>query len=64
MNLALGLVDDAFCLACLAREHQQSEQAMAEFCWGYVQARDCFKTPWLKFDATACPKQETSTCYC
>ncbi len=64
MNLALGFTEDAYCLACLAKDHERSEAVMADFCWGYVQGRDCFKDPWLKFDAAACPRLKDHTCYC
>lgn len=64
MNLALGNVEDAFCLSCLAKEYEQSLEMMAKTCWGYVSARDCFKDPWLKIDNTACPQKTSNSCYC
>lgn len=57
MNLALGLIDDPVCLSCLAREFQRDEIAMAQYCWDYIQTRDCFVTPWRSFDASACPRR-------
>ncbi len=64
MNLALGFVEDAFCLNCLAQTHNQTEEDMAAFCWDYVKTRDCFKAPWLKFNASVCPKISNKHCYC
>ena len=64
MNLALNYVEEEYCLACLAAELGKTENAVADFAWSYVQARDCFKDPWLKFNAGACPRLETHTCYC
>lgn len=75
MNLALGNVDDAYCLLCLANEYDQAPQQMAQTCWGYVSARDCFKDPWLKVDPSLCPNKkplnvqvppadETAAMYC
>ncbi len=64
MNLALEFIDEEYCLACLSAEHDQTEAAMAEFAWDYVRQRDCFKTPWLQFDATGCPKLQEHTCFC
>jgi len=64
MNLALNYVDETFCLPCLSAELGKSESDLADFAWLYVQARDCFKDPWMKFDASACPKLEDKTCYC
>ncbi len=64
MNLALGYVDETLCLACLSAELSKPEPDVAHFAWAYVQARDCFKDPWLKFNASACPRLESHTCYC
>ncbi|MBX2861048.1 MAG: hypothetical protein KTR14_07425 [Vampirovibrio sp.] len=64
MNLALDFVEDQYCLDCLAKEYEKSEKEMATFVWGYVSARECFLTPWNKFEPSSCPKLETNTCYC
>lgn len=64
MNLALNYVETLFCLHCLAGEQDLTEAAMAEFAKAYVHARECFKTPWDTFNASACPKISTHTCYC
>jgi len=64
MNLALGNVDEEYSLAVLAAEYSKTPAEMAIFCWGYVQARDCFKKPWLQFDASHCPLLATHECHC
>ena len=40
------------------------EAEMAAFAWGYVSERDCFKSPWLAFDASGCPRIAQGTCHC
>lgn len=64
MNLALDNTEDAYCLACLAADHDMDEAGMAAFANDYIQSRDCFKTPWQAFDARPCPRVSTHTCYC
>jgi hypothetical protein len=64
MNLALNYIDDELCLSCLAADHGQDEAGLSLFVRDYVEARECFKTPWDQFDATGCPRQETATCHC
>jgi hypothetical protein len=64
MNLALGYVDDAFCLACLASNVGRTPEAMATYCYRYVSARDCFHDPWKKFDPNGCPKATEGNCHC
>lgn len=64
MNMTLDRIEEEFCLACLSAEYGKTQAEMADYCWEYVQARDCFKTPWMNFDAKPCPKQTTQTCHC
>jgi hypothetical protein len=64
MNLALDYVEDIYCLACLAAEQGTSEHELADFAKAYVHSRECFKTPWDKFDASRCPKLAQNQCYC
>jgi hypothetical protein len=65
INLALGFEDDAYCLDCLARiQACETPAALVMQVFGYIQARDCFKTPWNAFDAAACPRQANQQCYC
>lgn len=64
MNLALNYVEDGFCLSCLAADHQMSEAELSVFVRDYVEARECFKTPWDNFNATGCPRLETKECHC
>ncbi|MGE0199628.1 MAG: hypothetical protein AB7P76_01530 [Candidatus Melainabacteria bacterium] len=64
MNLALNYIDEEFCLACLAGRHDMTPAAMAEFAWEYVSGRDCFKDPWMQFDAAPCPLRPAGHCHC
>lgn len=64
MNLALNYEEEIYCLNCLAAEQGMSEPELAEFTKAYIQSRDCFKTPWDKFNAKPCPKLSTHQCFC
>ncbi len=64
MNMALGLIEVECCLPCLASQYQRPPADMAAFCYGYVQARDCFLDPWNKFSAGSCPKLVDNACHC
>jgi hypothetical protein len=64
MNLALDNVEEAYCMSCLAQEFSQSPQQLAAFVWDYIIARDCFRNPWRKFNASDCPRLEAQQCYC
>jgi hypothetical protein len=64
MNLALNYVETLLCLACLAQDHEMSEPELAAFVNDYVHSRECFETPWMAFNARACPRLETQTCHC
>jgi hypothetical protein len=64
MNLALDYVEDLYCLQCLATEQGMEQPELAEFAKDYVYSRECFKTPWDKFNAKACPRLSQNQCYC
>lgn len=64
MNLALSYEEELFCLDCLSAEQSMSPAELADFAKSYVYSRDCFKNPWMKFDATPCPKIATGLCFC
>lgn len=64
MNLSLNYEEEIYCLNCLAAEQGMSEPELAEFTKEYIQSRDCFKTPWDKFNAKPCPKLATQQCFC
>lgn len=66
MNLALDYVDELFCLSCLAAELDMTAPALADYARQYVQARECFKTPWDAFapQALQCPQLTLKQCYC
>lgn len=64
MNLALDYVEEQFCLDCLAAEQGMVPAELAAFAKDYVHARECFKTPWEKFNAAACPLIAQGQCHC
>jgi TusA-related sulfurtransferase len=64
MNLVLDQVDETNCLECLAQKENMSPQAFYDWILEYVKARDCFKTPWDKFNYAPCPRIEDKTCFC
>lgn len=64
MNLALGYEADLYCLDCLAQLQDMPADELAAFAKSYISSRDCFKAPWLKFNARDCPKLETGACFC
>lgn len=64
MNLALDYVEDLYCLPCLASLQDMEPPELAEFAKDYIESRDCFKTPWRKFDAAPCPRLENGQCFC
>lgn len=64
MNLALDYVEEQYCLDCLAKEQDMEPPALAAFARDYVYARECFKTPWDKINARACPRIELAQCFC
>lgn len=56
INLALGYVEEQFCLNCLSKMHNQDMDSMFDFIFGYIESRDCFKNEWIKMKAkTECP---------
>ncbi len=60
MNLALGYVEEQFCLSCLSKLHEQDMQSMFDFVYGYIQSRDCFKKEWIKMKSSSeCPLPRT-----
>lgn len=64
MNLALGYEESLCCLDCLAQQQEMPPAELAEFAKSYVHSRDCFKNPWLKFNAAPCPKLTLNQCFC
>jgi hypothetical protein len=69
MNLALENLEDEYCLVCLAKEQEMSLKDVSAFVYGYVESRECFKTPWDKFEASKCPYLDPAShpphgCYC
>lgn len=68
MNLALGYVEEQFCLNCLSSMHNQDIDSMFDFVYGYVQSRDCFKKEWIKMKTKSeCPLPNSCViekCFC
>lgn len=64
MNLALNYEEALYCLDCLAKEQDMPPAELADFAKTYVYSRDCFKTPWFKFNAKPCPLQALGQCFC
>lgn len=65
MNLAMDKEDEQYCLECLAvTESQITPPDFFVWISDYIQARDCFKSPWDKFNVTPCPRITDKTCYC
>lgn len=56
INLALGYTEELKCLICLAREHEQTPEALLSTTKDYVMRRDCFAKEWIKYKTRAfCP---------
>jgi len=49
INLALGYTEELRCLICLAREHDQTPEALLSTTKDYVMRRDCFAKEWIKY---------------
>ncbi|MDX2084011.1 MAG: hypothetical protein SFZ03_01310 [Candidatus Melainabacteria bacterium] len=66
VNLALGYEEALYSLSCLAQDRGLSELELMQRVREYVMSRDCFRKPWLSFDATACPRLQLAEpgCYC
>ena len=56
INLALGYVDEQYCLMCLSVLQEQDIDTLFDFIYGYIQSRDCFKKEWSKMKhKSECP---------
>ena len=64
MNLALDNLDDEYCLECLAKGERVLPEAFYHWIVEYINARDCFKTPWDEFNAAPCARIVDKTCFC
>lgn len=62
MNLALGYVEDFYCLEALAEMHNKTPKEIYDFAYGYVDMRECFRKEWDKIDncIKTCPVPEFS----
>lgn len=62
INLALGNVDEMFCLNCLGTESSRSPDEVLTGIKEYVLSRACFKKEWMKYpNVSFCP--EPHSCY-
>lgn len=64
MNLVLDNLDEEFCLECLAAEESHEPEGFYQWIINYVDARECFKSVWDKFDASPCPRIPDKSCFC
>ena len=62
INLALGNIDEMFCLNCLGRESARDPENVLTGIKDYVLSRACFKKEWAKYPKVSfCP--EPHACY-
>jgi hypothetical protein len=64
MNLALDEEESLLCLPCLAKQQGANPEALLATTKRYILSRDCFKKPWLAFNAYACPLLSVGQCPC
>jgi hypothetical protein len=65
MNMALGFEEEQYCLKCLTQqENQPSEKLFFDWIKDYILARDCFLSPWQKFNPSPCPRIADQTGFC
>lgn len=64
MNLALDLVEEAYCLECLAEDQGLNAEAFYTWILDYVESRECFQTPWHNYAYQACPRITDKSCFC
>jgi hypothetical protein len=56
INLAVGNVEDMFCLLCLAKDSSQSPQELLAGLSLYINKRDCLRKEWARYtDVSYCP---------
>jgi hypothetical protein len=67
INLAMGNVDTAFCLNCLAKIERETPESIISGLAGYIMGRDCFRKEWLRYRSVRdCPEPTTcipQTCF-
>jgi hypothetical protein len=57
-GLANDIEEDTLCLDCLAKQLDVPKGKMMTKTRRYIMSRDCFKKPWLAFEASGCPLVE------
>lgn len=56
LNLALGYIEEQFCLNCLSETHNQTKEDLFDYIFDYIQSRNCFKKEWDKMTSkNECP---------
>lgn len=67
INLAMGNVEAAFCLVCLAQIEQETPEKVISGLVGYIMGRDCFRKECLRYSGIPdCPEPKTcipQTCF-
>lgn len=59
INLALGHVEQMWCLLCLSREGGQTPQEILSGLKTYIRSRDCFLKEWARYETVEfCPDRE------
>jgi hypothetical protein len=57
INLALGFVDQMFCLGCLGKDNQTPAELL-ESLRDYIDGRECFAKQWIRYSSVEyCPDQ-------
>jgi len=57
INLALGNIDEMFCLICSGADSGRSAEDVLTGIKDYVLSRPCFKKEWVKYpNVTFCPE--------
>lgn len=67
INLALGNVEEHFCLNCLAKSEHETPENLVSGMVGYIMGRDCFRKEWVRYKGIEdCPEPTTcipQTCF-
>jgi len=62
INLALGHIDEMFCLRCLGKSYKRDPAEILDGVKTYILTRPCFKNEWVKCrDESDCAAPES--CY-
>ncbi len=60
VNLALGNIDEMYCLECLAKSSIRQPEDVLISMKTYILSRECFKKEWSKYkDVSSCPAPDS-----